>query len=73
MTTKTPRLNISLDKNTAGLLTHLAHQEKKSVAKFIKELIFNGLEMHEDYCISKEAEKLDKTDVKMYSHDEAWK
>lgn len=73
MTTKTPRVSVSLDKNTSELLTHLASQEKKPVAKFIKELIFNGLEMHEDYCLSKEAEKLDKTDVKMYSHDEAWK
>ena len=73
MTTKTPRLNISLDKNTTELLACLAHQENKSMAKFIKELIFNGLEMHEDYCLSKEAEKLDKTNVKMYSHEEAWK
>ena len=33
----------------------------------------NGISDYEDFYFSKLAEKLDKDDVKTYSHEDAWK
>jgi predicted DNA-binding protein len=73
MATKNPRINVTFEETTAGLLSHLAHQEHKSAASLVRELALEALEMREDFYLSKVAEKLDKDGVKTYSHDDAWK
>ena len=73
MLTKNPRINVTFEETTAGLLAHLAHQENKSVASLVRELTLHSLEMREDLYLSKVAEKLDKDGTKTYSHHEAWK
>lgn len=73
MTTKNPRINVTFEEDTAGLLAHLAHEEQKSVAKVVRELTLEALELREDLYLSKIAEKLDKKNSKTYSHTEAWK
>ncbi|EKE01554.1 MAG: hypothetical protein ACD_21C00105G0003 [uncultured bacterium] len=73
MATKNPRINVTFEEATAGLLAHLALQENKSVASLVRELALKALEMREDLYLSKVAEKLDKDGVKTYSHHEAWK
>lgn len=73
MPTTNPRVYVTLEKSTAGLLAHLAHKQHKSMAKLIKELTDEALEMHEDYYLAKLAAKLDKPGAKTCSHEEAWK
>ena len=73
MPTKNPRINVTFEEVTAGLLAQLAHQEDKSMASLVRELALEALEMREDLYLSKVAEKLDQEGVKTYSHDEAWK
>lgn len=73
MVIKNPRINITFAESIASLLVDLAHQEKKSVASFVRDLTIEGLEMREDFYLSKIAEKLDKNGVKRYTHDEVWK
>lgn len=73
MSTKNPRINVTFEEMTAGLLSQLAHHEHKSVASLVRELALEALEMREDLYLSKVAEDLDKKGVKTYSHDDAWK
>lgn len=73
MTTKNPRINVTFEEKTAGLLSSLALRERKSVASLVRELALEALERREDFYLSKVAEKLDQSGVKTYSHDEAWK
>lgn len=73
MTTKNPRINVTFEETTVGLLSHLAHQEHKSVASLVRELALEALEMREDFYLSKVAEKIDIQGTKTYSHDDAWK
>lgn len=73
MTSKNPRINVTFEEKTAGLLAELAHEQHQSVASLVRELALEALEMREDFYLSKIAEKLDKKGVKTYGHDEAWK
>jgi len=74
MTIKNPRINVTFENETAGLLAYLANQEHKSVSCVVRELAFEALELREDLCLSKLAAKMDNTDtVKTFSHNEAWK
>ena len=72
MATKNPRINVTFEEVTAKLLTHLAHQEHKSIAGLVRELALEALETREDFYLSKVAEKLDKEGEKTYGHDDAW-
>lgn len=73
MPSKKPRINVTFEEATNGLLIHLAKQEKISVARLIRELALEALEMREDLYFSRLAEELDQEGVKMYSHDEVWR
>ena len=73
MATKNPRINVTFEEKTAGVLSDLADFEHKSVASLVRELTLEALERREDLCLSKIAEKLDQQSAKTYSHDEAWK
>lgn len=73
MSTRNPRINVTFEEKTEGLLAYLAHQEHKSVAGLVRELVLEALEMREDLYLSKVAEKLDQKDAKTYEHDDVWK
>ena len=72
MPTKHPRINITFEQATAGLLTILAHQENKSVSSFAKELILEALERREDMVLSAIAETRDNHHVQKVKHENAW-
>jgi len=72
MSTKNPRINVTFEENISHILLDLAEQQNKSVASIVRELTMEALELREDLFLSKLAEKLDKNNVKTYSHDEAW-
>ena len=73
MTTKNPRINVTLDKNFASILSKLAKTEHKSVSSLMRELALEALDMREDLNLSLLADKLDKENIKTYSHEDAWK
>lgn len=73
MATTNPRINVTFEKQIAGLLSELAQQENKSIASLVRELTLEALELREDFYLSKIARKLDKIKAKTYTHNEAWK
>jgi hypothetical protein len=73
MPTKNPRINITFEEITAGVLTGLARQEKKSVSLLAKELILEALENREDLALSEIAKIRDTKRVKTVKHADAWK
>jgi hypothetical protein len=73
MTTKNPRINVTFEEATAGLLYLLARHERQSVASLVRQLALEALEMREDIYLSKIAEKLDIDGLETCEHDDAWK
>jgi hypothetical protein len=73
MPTKNPRINITLEESTAGLLASLAEHEHKSISSLTKELVLEALERREDMALSALAELRDKPKAKKVKHDDAWK
>jgi hypothetical protein len=73
MPTQNPRFNITVDSNTAAVLTALSKHEHKSVASVARELILEALERREDQFLSNLAEKRDTKRSKAIKHDDVWK
>ena len=73
MPTKNPRINVTFEETTIGLLSHVALQKNRSMASIVRELTIEALEMREDLYLSKLADELDKDGAKTYSHTETWK
>ena len=72
MTTKNPRINVTFEEATAGVLVNLALLGNKSVASIVRELALEALEMREDVYLSKVAKEIDIEGAKTYDHDTAW-
>ena len=70
---RNPRINVTFEESTAGLLSALAESEHKSLSSVVRDLTLEALELREDLYLSKIAQKLDQDNAKTYSHEEAWK
>jgi hypothetical protein len=70
---RNPRINVTFEESTAGLLSALAESENKSLSNIVRDLTLEALELREDLYLSKIAQKLDQDNTKTYSHEEAWK
>lgn len=70
---RNPRINVTFEESTAGLLSVLAEAENKSLSNIVRDLTLEALELREDLYLSKVAQKLDQDNAKTYSHEEAWK
>lgn len=64
------RIRVTFEESTASLLAQLAHKADKTLARIVRELALEALELREDLLLSKLAKKRDK---RTYSHEEAWK
>lgn len=73
MSTKSPRINISLDTDTNMLLKNLAEMKNQSVSALAKSLIFEALELHEDRVLSAIAEERDQEDAKRLKFEDVFK
>jgi len=73
MATKNPRINITFEESTAGLLSYLANQEHKSVSGLAKELIIDALDRREDMFLAEIAERRDHADSRKVKHTDVWK
>jgi uncharacterized protein (DUF1778 family) len=73
MATKNPRINVTFEESTANMITHIARKEKKPVARFVRDLALEALELREEFHLSKIAKGLDKPKAKKIKHEIAWK
>lgn len=73
MTTKHPRLNVTLDAPQMGLLATLAKRSGQSLSSTAQRLIVKALELEEDAWLSNVATVRDKKGAKWVSHKDAWK
>lgn len=73
MSTSNPRVNITLEPKTAGILNTLAKHEHKSVSAIAKELILEALDRREDIVLSSIATARDTNNQKRITHsDDIW-
>lgn len=70
---RNPRVNVTFDESSAGLISALAEYENKSLSNIVRDLTLEALELREDLYLSKIAQKLEQSNTKTYSHEEAWK
>lgn len=73
MTTKNPRINITLEKSTVNVLAQVAEHEQKSISSIAKELVLEALERREDMILSALATSRDTPNAKRIKHKDAWK
>jgi hypothetical protein len=73
MSTKNPRINITIEPATETLLSLLAKREQRSVASLATELIVEALERREDMVLSAVAQKRDIEDAETIEHEDVWK
>lgn len=73
MTTKHPRLNVTLSPENMGLLALLAEKENKSLSMTASELIALALELEEDRYLSSLAAERETSHTGWVSHEDAWK
>ncbi len=73
MSTKNPRLNITIEPSLIELMSSIAHQESKSLSRVAKELLIEALDRREDLLLSHLAEERDSEDLETISHEDAWK
>ncbi len=68
------RINITLSDNDREFLFHIAKAEKKPTATKARELLEMAIEIHEDYTLSKWAEKREKDGGRLIKNSkELWK
>ena len=74
MPTKNPRLNVVLDPGLYNGLGKLAHEEGISLSLAARDLIKEGLEIHEDIYWQEVAQEREKTFSykKALSHKDVW-
>ena len=72
MPTTNPRINITLDKETAALLGLLAKRQSRSKAAIAKDYIMLGIEQDEDLTLSKLAKARLQSMGKTLTADEFW-
>lgn len=73
MTTKNPRINITLEKSTVNILAQFADHEEKSISSIAKELVLEALERREDMVLATIAKARDLEKAKRIKHKDAWK
>ncbi len=74
MPTKNPRVNVVLDPSLYKGLSKLAHKEGVSLSLAARDLIKEGLEIHEDMYWQETAREREKTFSlkKALSHKDIW-
>ncbi|MFN7402066.1 MAG: ribbon-helix-helix protein, CopG family [Alphaproteobacteria bacterium] len=73
MTTRNPRINVTVDDETAAILALIAKKQKKTISAAARELIEKALEVDEDAYWLKLAETREAETTQWISHKEFWK
>ena len=74
MPTRSPRINVVLDKSLYSMIQGIAQKEGISLSLTARELIKEALESHEDVALSQWAEERDETfdRQKSLTHQLVW-
>lgn len=73
MPTERPRIQVTLDDDTNGLLSALANKQNRSVSALAADLIRKALELQEDLFFSELTnQRISEDNGKYYTHEEAW-
>lgn len=74
MPTRSPRINVVLDKSLYSMIQGIAQKEGISLSLTARELIKEALESHEDVALSQWAEERDETfdRQKSLTHQQVW-
>lgn len=77
MSTKQPRIQVSLDPDDFEIIKILSRQRKQSASSIINRLVHESLEEYEDYLLLRQAEEAEKRWIESgrptISHEELWK
>ncbi len=76
MPTERPRIQVTLDDDTSGILATLADKQNRSVSAVAADLIREALELNEDAYLSQVGDKRYEEAQKSsrwVDHDDAWK
>lgn len=60
MTSKNPRVNVSLEADTYHMLNHLASEHHRSLSSMAQELILEALELREDRYLCELADESER-------------
>ena len=72
MPTEHPRIQVTLDDVTHGLLSNLACKHEESKSACAASLIREALELHEDRKLSALSDSRHKNTKKWINHEDAW-
>ena len=72
MPTERPRIQVTLDEHSNGLLGLLAEQHEQSKSALAAELIREALELREDRALSRLADERLKHTRRWIKHADAW-
>lgn len=73
MSTKTQRINVTLDPEDLELIHILAAKQKLSMSCIIKKMVHDWLEEYEDLKLIQKIEKREQEHNPLISHEEYWK
>lgn len=72
MSTKTQRINVTLDAEDLEIIQILSHKQKLSMSSLIKKMVHEWLEDYEDMKLISRIEEREKENNPLISHDEYW-
>ncbi|WP_024772933.1 hypothetical protein [Aquimarina macrocephali] len=73
MPTNKPRIQVTLDQETNGLLSMLADNQDRSMSATAADLIREALELREDKQFSKISnQRIAEDDGQRHNHNDAW-
>lgn len=72
MTTKTQRINVTLDSEDLEIIYLLSQKQKLSMSSMIKKMVHEWLEEYEDMKLIQQIEEREKANNKLISHEEYW-
>jgi hypothetical protein len=72
MSTKTSRINVTLDADDLQIVQLLSHKQKLSMSAVIKNMVHDWLEEYEDLKLIEKIEKREQENNPLISHEEYW-
>ncbi len=72
MSTKTQRINVTLDSDDLEIIQILSRKQKMSMSSVIRQMLHEWLEEYEDLRLIQKIEKREKEMNKLISHEEFW-
>jgi predicted DNA-binding protein len=73
MSSKTHRINVTLDAEDLEMIQILSRKQKLSMSYLIKKIVQDWLEEYEDMKLIQKIEQRESENNKLISHEEYWK